>query len=166
MPIELERAFSSLNFPNILRVVESLDAAISYLSGGEPYGDRGALPASLGDLRQSGPSRKSDFKMLKWLKGQGPLERIPVVILSNSRQFPGFEQAFDLAPPPIWSNPWTGTVSPHAEGRRQLLEARSTDLEGCPAPFRVRSCSRGRRPSPPPPDSGDSVHAGRPHGRP
>jgi CheY-like chemotaxis protein len=93
----LQRAFSELGVAQALRTVTSLDAAIEYLSGKGSYADQSAYPRPSLILVSLALSRKSDFKMLRWLRKQGiETKRIPIVVLAASRQPPGFDQAYDL----------------------------------------------------------------------
>ncbi|HVR87160.1 MAG TPA: response regulator [Planctomycetota bacterium] len=92
----LARAFTTLGLPGMMQTVASLDEAIEYLSGRRQYEDRAAYPLPGLMLVNLGLSRKANFKLLRWLRGQSSLRRIPVVVLSAARQPPGFEQAFDL----------------------------------------------------------------------
>ena len=41
-------------------------------------------------------SRRANFKLLRWLRGQAVLRRIPVVVLAAARQPIGYDQAFEL----------------------------------------------------------------------
>lgn len=93
----LRSAFSELGLAKVLRAVRSLDEAIGYLSGEGSFNDRSAYPRPSLILVSLALSRKSDFKMLRWLRKQGiETKRIPVVVLAASRQPPGFDQAYDL----------------------------------------------------------------------
>jgi|SRR5579862_4185333 len=92
----LARAFTSLGLPGMMQTVASLDEAIEYLSGRNHYQDRDAYPLPGLMLVNLALSRKANFKLLRWLKGQPPLRRIPIVVLAAARQPIGFEQAFDL----------------------------------------------------------------------
>jgi CheY-like chemotaxis protein len=93
----LKTAFSELGLAGALRTVTSLDTALEYLSGQGAFRDRGASPRPSLILVSLRLSRKSDFKMLRWIKRQAPeTRRVPVVVLAASRQPPGFDQAYDL----------------------------------------------------------------------
>jgi len=93
----LKTAFAELGLARALRIVTSLDTALEYLSGEGAFGDRSASPRPSLILVSLRLSRKSDFKMLRWMRKQGlETKRIPVVVLAASRQPPGFDQAYDL----------------------------------------------------------------------
>jgi CheY-like chemotaxis protein len=93
----LQLAFSELGHSKTLRTVTSLDEAILYLSGEGTFQDRSAYPRPSLILLSLALSRKSDFKMLRWMRRQElETKRIPIVVLAASRQPPGFDQAYDL----------------------------------------------------------------------
>jgi CheY-like chemotaxis protein len=84
-------AFTDLDFGGSLRRVSSPDEAIADLSGGADL----PLPSLI--LINLALSRKSDFKLLRWIKKQqSAVRRVPIIILAASRQPPGFEVAYDL----------------------------------------------------------------------
>jgi CheY-like chemotaxis protein len=92
----LARAFTSLGLPGIMQTVASLDLAIEYLSGRRQFQERSAYPLPDLILVNLSLSRTANFKLLRWLREQPPLRRIPVVVLAAARQPVGFDQAFDL----------------------------------------------------------------------
>jgi len=91
----LARTFSAVRVAD-LQTVDSVEQAVSYLSGRERYADRSAYPMPNLILINLAVSRRSDFKLLRWLRGQPELRRIPVVVLASARQPIGFDKAFDL----------------------------------------------------------------------
>ena len=92
----LARAFTALGLPGMMQTVASVDEAIEYLAGRGPYLDRSSYPLPGLILLNLGLSRRANFKMLRWLRGQAPLRRIPVVVLAAARQPIGYDQAFEL----------------------------------------------------------------------
>ena len=93
----IRAAFSELALAKVLHTVTSLDGAIEFLSGEGMVADRSSYPRPSLILVSLGLSRKSDFKMLRWIRRQAPeIKRIPVVVLAASRQPPGFDRAYDL----------------------------------------------------------------------
>ena len=92
----LARVFTSLGLPGMLQTVGTLDEAIAYLSGEGAYADREAFPIPGLILVNLSLSRRSNFKMLRWLRGQPKLRRIPVVVLAAARQPIAYDQAFEL----------------------------------------------------------------------
>ncbi len=93
----IQRAFTDLNFGGSLRRVSSADEAITDLSGGAAAGAPAERPLPSLILINLALSRKSDFKILRWIRKQrSAVRRVPVIILAASRQPPGFEVAYDL----------------------------------------------------------------------
>jgi len=92
----LARAFTSLGLPGMMQTVAGLDEAIDYLAGHGNYGNRTAFPLPGLILVNLALSRRSNFKLLRWLRTQPPLRRIPIVVLAAARQPVGFDQAFEL----------------------------------------------------------------------
>ncbi len=92
----LERAFAAAHVTAALRVVNDSAGAIDYLVGQGKYTDRGAhpLPALLLlDLKMPGAS---GFVVLRWLREQPVLKRLPVVMLTSSAREEDAAQAYDL----------------------------------------------------------------------
>jgi CheY-like chemotaxis protein len=76
--------------------VEDGEAAVAYLvhAGADGDGAPGALPALvLLDLKLP---RKSGLDVLAWLRAQDTLRRLPVVVLTSSREAPDVRRAYDL----------------------------------------------------------------------
>jgi CheY-like chemotaxis protein len=92
----LARAFTSLGLPGMMQTVAGVDEAIEYLAGRGPYEDRVSFPMPGLILINLAMSRRANFRMLRWLRGQPPLRRIPVVVLAAARQPIGYDQAFEL----------------------------------------------------------------------
>jgi len=92
----LARAFTSLGLPGMMQTVGGLDEAIDYLAGQGKFGDRTAFPLPGLILVNLALSRRANFKLLRWLRTQPPLRRIPIVVLAAARQPVGFDQAFEL----------------------------------------------------------------------
>jgi len=92
----IRQGFDSIGYEDAVVRVAGLDHAIQYLSGQGPYENREKCPLPELILVSLAISRKGGFKLLKWLKGQKALRRIPVVVLANARQPIGFEQASEL----------------------------------------------------------------------
>jgi len=69
---------------------------VAYLSGKPPYADRNryTLPAlMLLDLKLP---RKSGLEVLQWVRQQDGLKRLPVVVLTSSRETADVNRAYDL----------------------------------------------------------------------
>ena len=76
--------------------VENGEAAVAYLVQAAADGDQapGSLPELvLLDLKLP---RKSGLEVLAWLRAQDTLRRLPVVVLTSSREAPDVRRAYDL----------------------------------------------------------------------
>jgi len=92
----LNETFQTLGLHDSLAQVTGADAAIDYLQGRGLYGDRKQYPHPALILVSLPLSRKAEFKLLKWIRGQKPYRSIPVVVLANAREPIGFEQASEF----------------------------------------------------------------------
>ena len=92
----LQRAFQKTNIANPLRVVRDGEEAMAYLSGQNQYADRQHHPLPVLLLLDLKMPRKSGFEVLRWLRQQSGLKRLPVVVLTSSNQNPDINKAFDL----------------------------------------------------------------------
>lgn len=76
--------------------VKDGDAAVAYLIHAVADGEEtlGALPVLvLLDLKLP---RRSGLEVLAWLRAQDTLRRLPVVVLTSSREAPDVQRAYDL----------------------------------------------------------------------
>jgi CheY-like chemotaxis protein len=90
----LARAFKKLGSGIPLRFACDGDEAVSVLSEVISSADVGMRPiVILLDLKLP---RRSGFEVLTWVKAQPALRRIPVVILTSSREQTDLKQAYDL----------------------------------------------------------------------
>ena len=92
----LQRAFQKTNIANPLQVVRDGEEAMAYLSGQAQYADRQRHPLPVLLLLDLKMPRKSGFEVLRWLRQQAGLKRLPVVVLTSSNQSPDINKAFDL----------------------------------------------------------------------
>jgi len=92
----LARAFTALGLPGMMQTVAGIEEAILYLAGRDSYSDRVRYPLPGLILVNLGLSRRANFKLLRWLRGQPSLRRIPVVVLAAARQGIGYDQASEL----------------------------------------------------------------------
>jgi CheY-like chemotaxis protein len=92
----LERAFRKANLVNPLRVVGDGQAAIDYLAGAPPYGDRAAYPMPALVLLDLKLPKRSGHEVLDWIRAQPGLRRLPVAMLTSSREAPDVNRAYDL----------------------------------------------------------------------
>jgi len=92
----LQRAFQKTNIADPLQVVRDGEEAMAYLSGQAQYADRQRHPLPVLLLLDLKMPRKSGFEVLRWLRQQSVLKRLPVVVLTSSNQNPDINKAFDL----------------------------------------------------------------------
>ena len=87
MDVELAlEAFREVHFSNRIEVIRTGQQAIDYLLGNGPYADRDQYPLPdliLLDLKMP---FVDGFQVLRRVKDKTPLRRIPVVILTSSRE--------------------------------------------------------------------------------
>lgn len=92
----MQRAFRKANLPNPLQVVGEGEAAVSYLAGQTPYGDRGRYPLPALMLLDLKLPRMSGFEVMVWLRQQPGLKRLPVVVLTSSKESTDINRAYEL----------------------------------------------------------------------
>ncbi|MEG4066352.1 response regulator [Microcoleus sp. Pol11C2] len=93
----MQRAFRNETFANTsLQIVRDGDAAVFYLNGDGEYSDRDRYPLPAIILLDLKLPRRSGHEVLLWLRQQPELKRLPVVMLTSSRQTPDVKRAYDL----------------------------------------------------------------------
>ena len=92
----VRRAFRKANLQHPVHAVEDGDAAIAYLDGRGEHANRDASPLPHLVLLDLKLPRKSGLEVLAWIKGHPRLKRVPVVVLTSSRQPSDVNRAFDL----------------------------------------------------------------------
>src|SRR5438270_13769578 len=80
----VKRAFKMAHLENPLQVVTDGEEATHYLSGRGKYADRHTHPLPRLIVMDIKMPRMSGFDVLEWIKHDGALRRIPVVIVSSS----------------------------------------------------------------------------------
>jgi CheY-like chemotaxis protein len=91
----IQRAVTRAELGSELHCVKNADEAIDYLTASGKYRDRGQYPLPvimLLDLKLPG---RSGLEILKWLRQQEGLRRLPVVVLTNSSEAEDINRAFD-----------------------------------------------------------------------
>lgn len=93
----LERAFKQAQIGNPLFHVRDGEEAIACLSGQGAYADRAKWPLPdimLLDLKMP---RKDGFEVITWVREQrGPIRRLPIVVLTSSKEDPDVNRAYEL----------------------------------------------------------------------
>ncbi|MBD0314886.1 MAG: response regulator [Microcoleus sp. T3-bin5] len=93
----MQRAFRNEAFANTsLQIVRDGDAAVFYLNGDGEYSDRDRYPLPAIILLDLKLPRRSGHEVLVWLKQHPELKRLPVVMLTSSRQTLDVKRAYDL----------------------------------------------------------------------
>jgi len=72
------------------------DQAVAYLAGSPPFADRALHPAPILMLLDLKLPRRSGLEVLAWLRRESPLKRLPVVVLTSSRESGDVNRAYDL----------------------------------------------------------------------
>ncbi len=91
----MQRALRKAEVPNPLQVVGDGDEAVEYLSGTGRYADRAANPLPVLVLLDLKLPRKNGLEVLQWLRGQQALRRLPVVVLTSSKEPADVNRAYD-----------------------------------------------------------------------
>lgn len=92
----IQRAFRKIGSEVPLHVVEDGNQAVAWLSGEGELADRDRHPQPDLVLLDLKLPRFSGFEVLQWLRAQPGLRRLPVVVLTGSREPSDVNRAFDL----------------------------------------------------------------------
>ena len=92
----IRRALARLKIANPVQVIADGDRAVDYLSGHDDYADRMQFPLPALVLLDLKLPRRSGLEVPEWVRGQEGLRRVPVVMLTSSRQSDDVNRAYDL----------------------------------------------------------------------
>jgi CheY-like chemotaxis protein len=92
----LERALKQADIPHPLHRVRNGEEAIAYLRGEGPYRDRDQFPLPQFLLLDLKMPRKNGFEVIEWVRRQPGLKRLPIVVLTSSREDPDINRAYEL----------------------------------------------------------------------
>lgn len=92
----MRRAFKMAGIEAALHVVGDGMTAIEYLSGVGEYADRGRYPLPSLMLLDLKLPRRSGHEVLAWLRQESALRRLPVTVLTASRESLDVERAYEL----------------------------------------------------------------------
>ena len=92
----IQRAFRMVNPTNPIQIVKDGDAAVDYLSGKGEYGDREQYPLPTLILLDLKLPRRSGVEVLQWIRQQPVLKRIPIIILTSSKESIDVNLTYDL----------------------------------------------------------------------
>jgi CheY-like chemotaxis protein len=90
------RAFRKAEVSANVQVVNDGEQALQYLSGANEFSDRQKYPAPAFVLLDMKLPRKSGTEVLEWIRAQPILKRLPVVMLTASRQPIDVNRAYEL----------------------------------------------------------------------
>ena len=104
----LRRAFDKAEIGIPLVRLTNGDEAVAYLSGDGPFADRMQHPLPMLIVLDIKLPRRSGLEVLQWIRSaENSLHRVPVVILSSSRQASDINRAYDLGVNSYLSKPET-----------------------------------------------------------
>jgi CheY-like chemotaxis protein len=92
----IQRAFRKANLANSVQLVRDGEEAVAYLKGDPPFSDRSQFPLPVLMLLDLKLPRRSGLEVLEWVRQDGPLKRLPVVVLTSSRESVDVNRAYDL----------------------------------------------------------------------
>lgn len=92
----MQRAVRKAGIVNPLQIVNDGDAAVLYLSGQAPYNDRNSYPLPVLILLDLKLPRRSGAEVLMWLRQQPGIKRLPVVVLTASKEYIDINSVYDL----------------------------------------------------------------------
>jgi CheY-like chemotaxis protein len=76
--------------------VDDGDKAVDYLAGAAPFDDREKYPVPVTMLLDIKLPKRSGFEVLQWLRNQeGPVKRLPALMLTSSKHQVDINQAFE-----------------------------------------------------------------------
>ncbi len=92
----VKRAFKLAQIENPLQVATDGEEAINYLRGDGKYADRRAHPLPKLIVMDIKMPRRTGFEVLEWVKRDGILRRIPIVVVSSSDNPADINRAYEL----------------------------------------------------------------------
>lgn len=92
----LERAFKLAQIAAARQRVKDGEEAIAYLRGDAPFSDREKYPLPCMMLLDLKMPRKNGFDVLTWTRQQPTIRRLPVAVLTSSKETPDINRAYDL----------------------------------------------------------------------
>jgi len=92
----IRRAFQKAGIGNPVVALDHGDDAVAYLDGTGTYSDRHRYPLPALMLLDLKLPRRSGLEVLAWVRQHEGLKRLPVVVLTSSRDEGDINQAYDL----------------------------------------------------------------------
>jgi CheY-like chemotaxis protein len=92
----IQRACRKANLANPVQHVSDGEEAVAYLSGAPPWSDRAKFPLPVFMLLDLKLPRRSGLEVLEWVRRESPVKRLPVVVLTSSRESVDVNRAYDI----------------------------------------------------------------------
>jgi CheY-like chemotaxis protein len=92
----LQRAFRRSGMLNPLQVVRHGDDAVAYLEGTGEYADRAKYPLPVLVLLDLKLPRRTGLEVLEWVKERAGVRKIPIVVLTSSKNDTDVDRAYEL----------------------------------------------------------------------
>lgn len=92
----VQRAFKHAGILNPLHVARNGDEAVDYLQGTGNFADRERFPLPVFMLLDLKMPRRSGLEVLEWVKERSGLKRIPIVVLTSSKNDADVNRAYEL----------------------------------------------------------------------
>ena len=92
----LQRALTQAEVAQPMHRVHDGEEAIDYLRGAGAYADRSKFPLPQLMLLDLKMPRKNGFEVLAWVRAQPGLKRLPIIVLSSSKEYADINRAYDL----------------------------------------------------------------------
>jgi CheY-like chemotaxis protein len=90
------RAYGKARMVNPIQRAAHGDDAVAYLEGTGKFADRRTYPLPVLVLLDLKLPRRSGLEVLAWIRSQAGLKRLPVVMLTSSRDSGDINRAYDL----------------------------------------------------------------------
>lgn len=92
----MQRALRKAEITTPIQVVSDGDEAVQYLSGEAPYHNRDIYPLPVLVLLDLKLPRRSGAEVLTWIRQQSNLKRLPVVVLTSSKEYADINRVYDI----------------------------------------------------------------------
>jgi CheY-like chemotaxis protein len=92
----LQRAFRRAAIVNPLQVVRNGDDAVAYLEGTGAFADRQLYPLPVLMLLDLKLPRRTGLEVLQWVKERTGLKKIPIIVLTSSKNDDDVNRAYEL----------------------------------------------------------------------
>ncbi|MCI0497971.1 MAG: response regulator [Thermoplasmata archaeon] len=92
----IRRAFKKAELANPVQVVQDGERALDYLGGSGEFADRVRYPHPVLVLLDLKLPKNTGFEVLAWIRRHPGLKRLPVVVLTSSREVADINRAYEL----------------------------------------------------------------------